>query len=98
MPQLDAPGILHHVIIPGIERRDIFKDKIDMASIQRKSIKRVARIMYRPKFSQTHFIFIFQPTPVKNPRFVMLPQDLQGSPIPAKPAQAHLKIGRSFRI
>ena len=27
--RLDAPGVLHHVIIRGIERRDIFKDNKD---------------------------------------------------------------------
>ncbi|MBI5180488.1 MAG: transposase [Nitrospirae bacterium] len=28
-PRLDAPGTLHHVIARGIERKEIFKDKID---------------------------------------------------------------------
>ena len=27
--RLDAPGVLHHVIIRGIERRNIFKDDQD---------------------------------------------------------------------
>jgi len=27
--RLDAPGVLHHVIIRGIERREIFKDDKD---------------------------------------------------------------------
>ena len=27
--RLDAPGILHHVIIRGIERQDIFRNKAD---------------------------------------------------------------------
>jgi putative transposase len=27
--RLDAPGVLHHVIIRGIERRLIFRDDID---------------------------------------------------------------------
>jgi hypothetical protein len=26
---LDAPGVLHHIIIRGIERRAIFKDDFD---------------------------------------------------------------------
>lgn len=26
---LDAPGILHHLIIRGVERRDIFRDQAD---------------------------------------------------------------------
>jgi len=29
MPRLDAPGLLHHIISRGIERRDIFNDKSD---------------------------------------------------------------------
>ncbi|MEW6087307.1 MAG: transposase, partial [bacterium] len=28
-PRLDAPGTLHHIIARGIERKEIFKDKID---------------------------------------------------------------------
>jgi REP-associated tyrosine transposase len=30
-PRLDAPGILHHVMVRGIERRAIFRDDIDRA-------------------------------------------------------------------
>ena len=29
LARLDAPGVLHHVIIRGIERRDIFEDNKD---------------------------------------------------------------------
>src|SRR4030042_6721072 len=29
LARLDAPGVLHHVIIRGIERRNIFKDNKD---------------------------------------------------------------------
>ena len=29
LPRLDAPGVLHHVIIRGIEGRDIFEDDND---------------------------------------------------------------------
>jgi putative transposase len=29
LARLDAPGVLHHVIIRGIERREIFKDNLD---------------------------------------------------------------------
>jgi len=38
---LDAPGILHHVIIRRIERRASFRDKIKMKSIKRVAGKRV---------------------------------------------------------
>ena len=29
LARLDAPGVLHHVIIRGIERRGIFRDDFD---------------------------------------------------------------------
>ena len=32
LARLDAPGVLHHVIIRGIERRKIFKDNEDPIS------------------------------------------------------------------
>jgi REP element-mobilizing transposase RayT len=31
LPRIDAPGVIHHVMIRGIERRDIFQDKSDYA-------------------------------------------------------------------
>jgi hypothetical protein len=29
LARLDAPGLLHHIIVRGIERRAIFKDDFD---------------------------------------------------------------------
>jgi REP element-mobilizing transposase RayT len=29
LPRIDAPGVIHHVIIRGIEKRAIFQDKTD---------------------------------------------------------------------
>ena len=29
LPRLDEPGLLHHIITRGIEKRDIFKNKSD---------------------------------------------------------------------
>ncbi|MEW5766936.1 MAG: hypothetical protein AB1797_04825 [bacterium] len=29
-PRLDAPGALHHVIVRGIERGEIFRSKIEL--------------------------------------------------------------------
>ncbi|MCD6266588.1 MAG: hypothetical protein J7K02_11610 [Deltaproteobacteria bacterium] len=29
LARLDAPGVIHHVIIRGIERREIFRDNKD---------------------------------------------------------------------
>jgi REP-associated tyrosine transposase len=31
--RIDAPGALHHIIVRGIERKDIFKDSIDYSNI-----------------------------------------------------------------
>ena len=31
-PRLDAPGVLHHVMVRGIERRDIVRDRRDRAA------------------------------------------------------------------
>ena len=33
LARLDAPGVLHHVIIRGIERRNIFQDNKDREAI-----------------------------------------------------------------
>ncbi len=38
---LDARGVLHHIIIRGIERKKIFKDKSD----QKNFIGRLARLV-----------------------------------------------------
>ena len=32
-PRLDAPEILHHVMVRGLERRVIFKDDTDLSLI-----------------------------------------------------------------
>ena len=29
LPRIDAPGVVHHVIVRGIEKRAIFLDKVD---------------------------------------------------------------------
>ena len=34
--RLDAPGVLHHVMIRGIERRDIFDDNNDPKTVVQK--------------------------------------------------------------
>ena len=39
LARLDSPGILHHIIIRGIERRVIFRDDLDRANfLERMSI------------------------------------------------------------
>ena len=35
-PRLDAPGILHHVLVRGIERRAIFRDERDRTDFLRR--------------------------------------------------------------
>jgi putative transposase len=39
--RLDAPGVLHHVIIRGIERRDIFEDNRDRDNL----LKRLGELL-----------------------------------------------------
>jgi putative transposase len=39
-PRLDAPGVLHHVMVRGIERRAIFRDEVD----QRDFVARLAAV------------------------------------------------------
>ena len=41
LARLDAPGVLHHIIIRGIERKKIFKDKIDQDNF----IDRLSRLV-----------------------------------------------------
>jgi len=41
LARLDAPGVLHHVIIRGIERIKIFRDKADQANF----IDRLTRLI-----------------------------------------------------
>jgi putative transposase len=62
LARLDAPGVLHHVIIRGIERRDIFTDKNDRDNL----LGRLAEILPETKTScygwaflsnHAHFLF-----------------------------------------
>ena len=39
--RVDAPGALHHIIIRGIERKPVFKDKIDYGNF----IDRLGKIL-----------------------------------------------------
>jgi REP element-mobilizing transposase RayT len=41
LARIDAPGVLHHVIIRGIERKKIFKDKADQDNF----IDRLSRLV-----------------------------------------------------
>jgi REP element-mobilizing transposase RayT len=41
LARLDAPGVLHHIIIRGIERRKIFRDDRDRENF----LERLARLL-----------------------------------------------------
>jgi putative transposase len=43
--RVDAPGALHHIIVRGIEKRDIFKDNSDRRSL----IKRLGKVLKETK-------------------------------------------------
>ena len=45
--RLDAPGVLHHVIIRGIERRNIFKDDHDRDDL----LERLANLLPETRIS-----------------------------------------------
>jgi hypothetical protein len=49
LPRLDAPGILHHVMIRGIERGKIFKDDKDRDNlIERLNINSDCQFRFAP--------------------------------------------------
>jgi len=63
---IDAPGILHHLIIRVIERRDIFRDKID----QEKFVDRLSQLIPETQAScyawvlmTNHALFLFRSGP-----------------------------------
>jgi len=41
LARLDAPGVLHHIIIRGIERRKIFRDDTDKEEIYSRGRRKV---------------------------------------------------------
>jgi len=47
LARLDAPGLLHHVIIRGIERRNIFEDNKDRDNL----LKRLGELLPATKTS-----------------------------------------------
>jgi len=60
LARLDAPGVLHHIIIRGIERKKIFKDKTDQGNF----IDRLSRLAVETQTScyawvlmTNHFLF-----------------------------------------
>lgn len=61
--RLDAPGILHHVMIRGIERRNIFrsnKDRLDFLERLEKLIPETGTACYGWAFLPNHAHFLFK--------------------------------------
>ena len=63
LARLDAPGVLHHIIIRGIERRDIFindADRDDMIGRLAKLIPVTGTACYAWAFLGNHAHFLFR--------------------------------------
>jgi len=56
LARLDAPGVIHHVIIRGIERRSIFRDNEDRDDM----IDRLADLL--PATKTAFYAWAFYPT------------------------------------
>jgi putative transposase len=70
LPRLDAPGILHHVIIRGIERGKIFKDDKDRDNlIERLNVllPKTDTLCYAWAFMSNHAHFLFRSGPAGLP-------------------------------
>ena len=64
--RLDAPGVLHHIMIRGIERRHIFKDDQDRENLIKrleKLIPETQTVCYGWAFMPTHAHFLFRSGP-----------------------------------
>ena len=55
LARLDAPGLLHHIIIRGIERRAIFKDDFDRENF----LERLSRLI--PETQTVCYAWVFMP-------------------------------------
>ena len=53
LARLDAPGVLHHIIICGIERRVIFKDDLDRENF----LERMSNLI--PKTQSVCYAWVF---------------------------------------
>jgi putative transposase len=63
LARLDAPGVIHHVIIRGIERREIFrnnKDRNDMMDRLADLLPATNTTCYGWAFLSTHAHFLFR--------------------------------------
>lgn len=71
--RLDAPGILHHVIIRGIERRNIFrsnKDRLDFLERLEKLVPESGIACYGWAFLSNHAHFLFKTGPLPLSHFM----------------------------
>lgn len=55
LARLDAPGVLHHIMIRGIERRNIFRIKKDREDFL-KRLSTLSRIDINPLYVRKIFI------------------------------------------
>ena len=55
LARLDAPGVLHHVIIRGIERRRIFRDDFDRENF----LERLSILV--PETQTICYVLVFMP-------------------------------------
>ena len=58
--RVDAPGALHHMLIRGIERKPIFKDKIDYANF----IDRLSKVLVETGTDCFAWALIINHTPI----------------------------------
>ena len=73
LPRLDAPGILHHVMIRGIERREIFKDDKDRENLITRLgdlLPKTDTVCYAWAFMSNHAHFLFRTGPGGLPHFM----------------------------
>jgi REP element-mobilizing transposase RayT len=67
LPRLDAPGAVHHVMLRGIERREIFVDDADRRDLLARMVKLVAElgfVCFAWAFMHNHLHFVLKTGPV----------------------------------
>jgi REP element-mobilizing transposase RayT len=72
--RLDSPGTLHHVIVRGIERRDIFKnnhDRADMVTRMGKLVKETKTDIYAWSLMTNHIHLLIKSGPYGLSQFMM---------------------------
>ncbi len=67
LARLDAPGVLHHIMIRGIERRNIFrinKDREDLLDRLSNLLPETKTLCYAWAFLPNHAHFLFRTGPI----------------------------------